>query len=196
MDLAAPQHLDHRLAKLAQADAGAGQVWIGCQQAEQIALGRIAIPTQQEVGAAEVEKRQGMGLDDLGQIHQPPEFFGRWRDGDGQELVAGFGRCQQMAYRTDAADAGGDSGHLREGPSLAKALKAPKFHHVEPGRCDGSCAIEVDGDLGVPLDAGHRIDRDRAVVGGGCRWGAIRHAIWGVGHRWEPLNQRGSDRAR
>ena len=196
MDLAPPQHLDHRLAKLAQANAGAGQIWIGCHQAEQIALGRIAIPTQQEVGAAEVEKGQRMGLDDLGQIHQPPEFFGRWRDGDGQELVAGFGRCQQMAHRTDAADPGGDGGHLGEGPSLAKALKAPKFHHVEPGRFDGSCAIEVDGDLGVALDAGHWIDRDRPVAGVGCPCGAIPRAIGGIGHRWDPLNQNGSARAR
>ena len=77
MDLAARQQLNDLLAKLAQADAGAGQLGIGRHQAKHIALGRIALPAQQEIGAAEVEKREGMALADLGQIEQPPQLAGR-----------------------------------------------------------------------------------------------------------------------
>ena len=165
MDLAARQQLNDLLAKLAQADAGAGQLGIGRHQAKHIALGRIALPAQQEIGAAEVEKREGMALADLGQIEQPPQLAGRrWRLHP-QQLVAGFRRGQQVAHRADAADAGGDARHLRERAPLTEGLEAAILHHVEAGSSDLAGVIEVQGDLGVALDAGHRVDCDRA--GGG-----------------------------
>ena len=104
-----------------------------------------------------------MRLGDLRQIHQPPQLLrGRW-DLHRQDLVTGGGGCQQMAHRADAADARRDACHLGERPALTEFLEAPILRHVEAGRVHGSRCIQVDRDLGVPLDAGHRIDRDRAA---------------------------------
>ena len=162
VDLATPKSLDHPLAELAQADAGAGQVRVGGDQAEHIALGRVAVPAQQEIGAAEMKEGEGVALGDLGQVHQPPQLLGRRRDRHRQDLVAGLGRGQQMAHGADAADPRRDRRHLGEGPPLAEFLEAAVFSHVEAGKLHGAAGIQLDRDLGVTLDAGHRIDRDRA----------------------------------
>ena len=112
-----------------------------------------------------MKERQRMRLGDLRQIHQPPKLFGGGWDLHRQDLVAGGGRRQQMAHRADAADARRDARHLGERPALAEFLKAPVLRHVEAGRVHGAAVIQVDRDLGVPLNAGHRIDRDRAAGG-------------------------------
>ena len=162
MDLAPRQLLDELLAKLAQADAGAGEFGIGGHQAKHVALSRIALPTQQKIGATEVKKGEGVALADLGQVQQAPQLAGRRRRLHRQQLVAGFRRRQQVAHRADAADARRDARHFREGPALAEGLEASILHHMEAGIGDPARLIQVESDLGVALDAGHRVDRDRA----------------------------------
>jgi hypothetical protein len=84
---------------------------------------------------------------------------------DFQDPVAGGGGRQQMTHRADAADARCDARHLGERSAFAEFLEAPILRHVEAGRVHGSSRIQVDRDLGVALDTGHWIDRDRAAGG-------------------------------
>ena len=105
MDLLAAEDLDDFLAELAQADAGAGEVGIGGDQAEDVALGLGGIPAEQEIRRAEVEEAQGVALDELAEVHQPAQLVGGGRDVDGHDGVAGLGGGEQMADRADAADA-------------------------------------------------------------------------------------------
>ena len=165
MNFAASQLLNQLLPKLTQANASSGQVRIGRHQAKHIAPGGIALPAQQEIRAAEVKKRQRMALADLGQIEQSAKLTRRLRHLHRQQLVAGLGGGQQVAHWADATDAGSDARHLGEGVPLAEGLKAAILHHVETGVADLTPGIEVEGDLGVALNASDRLDRDRAAHG-------------------------------
>ena len=74
MDFLATQKLDDLLAELPQANAPTRQVGVGGDQAEDVPRGRIAIHAQEQVGPAQVEERQRVGLDDLTQVHEPAEL--------------------------------------------------------------------------------------------------------------------------
>ena len=65
-----------------------------------------------------------------------------------------------MADRADAADARHDRRHLVERAALAELLEAAELGDVEVGVGDLAGVVEVDGDLGVALDAGDRVDDD------------------------------------
>ena len=136
----------------------AGQRGIGGDQSEHIPGGRRAVEAQQQVGRAEVEKAQGMGLDDLAQVHQAAQFFGAGRDLDGEDRVARLGGGQQMADRADAAHARSDAGHFPEGPPLAKPLETAKLGHMKPGVRHIARIIQVDGDLGVSFNPGDGVN--------------------------------------
>jgi hypothetical protein len=183
MDPASAKLLDDLLAELAQADAGAGQLRIGDHQAKHVAAGGIALPAEQEIRAAEMEEGQGMALGELGQIQQPAQLAGRWGNLHRQQLVAGFGGAEQMAHGADAADAGRDPRHVREGAPLAEFFKAPILHHVKPRVAEAPLTIQVEGDFGVALDAGHRVDQNGAAHGGVIRNGAGRGPPAGAARR-------------
>ena len=162
VDLAPGQALDDPLAELPQADAGAGQLGLSRHQAEHIAPRWIAVPAQQEVGAAQVKEGEGMALADLGQVEQAPELGRRRRNAHRQQAITGAGRRQQVAHRADAADPRGDRRHLLKWTALAEPLETAELRHVEAGLHQMAVCIELEGDAGVPLDAGHGIDCDRA----------------------------------
>ena len=162
MNLAATKQLQNLLTELTQTDAGAGQLRIGRHQPEEVAASRIALPAQQEIGTAEMEKRQGVALGDLGQVEQAPQLQRRRRDLHRQQLVAGLGRRQQMAHRADAADAGGDAGHLGERPPFAEGFEAAILHHMETAVDEMAVIVELQRDLGVTLNPGDRINHDSA----------------------------------
>ncbi len=160
MNFFAAEHLDDLLAELAQADAGAGQLRVRRDQAENIALRRGRVPAEQKIRRAQMEEAQRVRLDDLAEVHQAAQFVGGGRNVDGHERVAGLGRGEHVAHRTDAADALRDAGHLGVGPAFAEFLEAAKLDDVEfrVGNIPG--VVHENADLGVPLDAGHRIDDD------------------------------------
>ena len=78
-----------------------------------------------------------------------------------QQRVAGLGGGDQMADRADAADARHQRWHLGERAALAELLKAAKLGDMKAGILDAPVLVEMQGDLGVAFDAGHRIDDDR-----------------------------------
>ena len=160
VDLLAAEHLDDLLAELAQPDAGAGQVRVRLDDADDVALRDRRVPADQEVGGAEVEEAQGVALGELAHVHQAAQLVGRRRNLDGEDLVARLGRGEQVADRADAAGAGGDRRHLPEHPALAELLEAAELDDVELGVADLAVVVEEDADLGVTLDAGDRVDDD------------------------------------
>ena len=121
--------------------------------------GSVSKPEQQ-IGRRQVEEAQGVGLDDLGQVHHPAQAHGDRRDGDGQDLVARLGRGDQVADRADAADAGHQRRHLVERAPLADPLEAPELRDVEMGVDHLAAVVELDGDPGVALDPSDRVDDD------------------------------------
>ena len=160
MDFLAAEDLDDFLAELAQADAGAGEVGVGGDQAEDVALRRRGVPAEQEVRRAQVEEAQRMALDDLAEVHQPAQLVGGGRDVDGHDGVAGLGRGEQVADGADAADARGDAGHFAVGPAFAELLESAEFHDVEDGVGHVARVVHENADLGVALDAGDGVDDD------------------------------------
>ena len=76
-----------------------------------------------------------------------------------QDLVAGLRRREQVADRADAADAGHERRHLVERAALAQLLEAAQLRDVELGVAHAARVVELQGDPGVTLDAGDRVDR-------------------------------------
>ena len=62
------------------------------------------------------------------------------------------GQMPQMRWR--------DAGHFGVGPAFAEFFKAAKFDDVKFGVGDVSGVVQINADLGVALDAGHRINDD------------------------------------
>jgi hypothetical protein len=160
VDLAAAEGRDHLLAEAAHADAAAGDLGLGLDQAEHVALGGVAVEAEQQVGGAEVEERQRVRLQDLAEVHHPAQAPGGGRRLDGQDRVAGLGAGQDVRDRADAAGAGGQGRHLEHGAAAAEGLEAAELGDVEAGVLDAAVVVQADGDLGVALDAGHGIDED------------------------------------
>ena len=82
------------------------------------------------------------------------------RDPHGQDRIAGLGRGDQVADRADPADARHERRHLRERAALAELLEAAELGDVEIRLFHAALLVEVDRDLGVPLDAGDGVDDD------------------------------------
>jgi len=70
-------------------------------------------------------------LDDLAKIDDPPQVLSGRRRLDGQDVVDGLGRRDQVTDGADPADPGHEGGHLVNGPALGDALEAPELGDVE-----------------------------------------------------------------
>ena len=117
MDALAGQPFDRLLAELAQRDAVARALGMLFDQAQHVAARRIGIHAQQQVGRREVEEAQRVGLHELRAMQQFAQHGGRLGNLHGHDGVAGFHGGQQMAHRTDAADARRDGRHFIERPA-------------------------------------------------------------------------------
>ena len=81
-----------------------------------------------------------------------------------QQRVARLGRRDQMADRTDAADARHQRRHFVERTALAELLEAAELGDVEAGILDPAVFVEMQRDLGMAFDARHRIDDDGVAL--------------------------------
>ena len=148
------------LAEAAQADAVARHVGIFLHQPGDVARQWVAFHAQEQVGAAEVEEAERVALHQLSPVHEAAQFGRGGRNLHAQDGVAGFGRGEQVADRADAADARGDPRHFPEAAPFAEFLEAAKLGDMEAGIVHLAVVAEVDGDFGVPFDAGHGINGD------------------------------------
>ena len=165
MNLAATGQFDYFLAELAKSNPAPGNVRMLLDQADNVALGGIAVPTEQQVRGAEVEETQGVRLRNLAQVQQLAQQFRRPGDFHTQNGIASFRACQQMAYRTDTADARGNLRHLGKIAALAELFEPAKFHHVKSRIRHLARLVEMNADLRVSLDARNGVDGDDITVG-------------------------------
>ena len=123
-----------------------------------------------------MEEVQRVRLDDLPVMQQAAQLLG----GRGQRAVAGdnvhrLAGGDVMADRADAAQALHDDRHFPERPPLDEDFEAAEFDDVETDLVDAVLVVEQDRDLAVPLDAGHRFDRDPAQLVRRLRGFEIKH---------------------
>ena len=107
-----------------------------------------------------MEKTQGMGLDDLRQIHDAAQLDGCLGNLDRKDLVAGLCRSHEMTHRADAAGASRKGWHFTEWPTFAELFKSAELGDMKTRILHVSPVIQLDGDLGVALNASDRIDDD------------------------------------
>ena len=88
MDPLSAEPLDDLLSEAADPDSVAGQAGIRLGDADDVALRGIGVEAEQEVGRGEVEEAERVGLDDLGQVHQPAQVGPGRRRLDREDLVA------------------------------------------------------------------------------------------------------------
>src|SRR3954447_2186218 len=100
-----------------------------------------------------MEETQRVRLHDLGEVHDTTEFLGGHGDADGEDGVAGFGGCDEMADRADAANTGHDGGHLGEGTSFDDLLETANLCDVKMCVVDLSGFVELESDLSVAFNA-------------------------------------------
>ncbi len=107
-----------------------------------------------------MEERQGVGLRELRQVHQPPQLHGDFGNPHAEQRIARLGGGQQMTHRTDTAGAGGQGGHFAVRPPFAELLKAPKLSQVEFGVLHLAGIVQLERDAGMTFDARDRFDRN------------------------------------
>src|SRR6185437_8930137 len=87
--------LDNLLAKLAQADAVLRELRVLLQYAEDIALSRVGVHAQQNVGRGQVEQGEGMRLHNLRKPEDASQFVGSRWNFHRQQRIASLGRSDQ-----------------------------------------------------------------------------------------------------
>lgn len=145
------------LADLTETDAAAGHLRVVRHQAPEVAAGGLLVHTHEKIGGGEVEEAQGMALDERGQIGDPAQVDCGRGNLHAEDGIAGTGSGDGVAHGADAADAGGDAGHLPDAAADAYPLEPAEFGHVKPGIGHGPGIVEPDGDGRVPFDAGDGI---------------------------------------
>ena len=77
---------------------------------------------------------------------------------DSKDRVASLGRGQVMRPRAHTANARRDAGKVFHRLSEAKLFEAAQFNDVHPGGVHVAGIVELNGHLGVALDAGDRLN--------------------------------------
>ena len=110
---------------------------------------------------------QRVRLQYLPVVHQAADLFRGGREVRGtDDDVERLGRGEMVAHRADAAQPLHHHRQFPVGPALDEALEAAELDDVQPHLVHAVVGVEQDGDLAVPLDAGHGVDRDAAQSGG------------------------------
>ena len=158
MDALAAENLDDGLSDLAQANTVLGQVRMILGNADNIADRRISVHTEEEIGRRQVEEAECMRLRYLGKIHDPAQIHRCLRNAHGHQVVARLGRRHEMAHRANATNPSHEGRHFVERPALGELLEAAKLGDMEQGIRHFTRVVELNGDLGVTLDASYRVD--------------------------------------
>ena len=159
----AGRNTDHFLPELAQQHAALGGFRMCHGDADDVALGDIAVEAEQQVRRTEVEEVQCMRLQHLAVMHQPAQLFGGRRQLLGaDDDIERLGSRQMVRHRADAAQALDHDRHFPVRPPLDEFLEATKFDDVQAHLMDLVLVVEQDGDLAMAFDAGYRVDRHTA----------------------------------
>jgi hypothetical protein len=126
-----PELFDDILSELTKSDPRSGEFGLSLDNAKQISLGWVAVKPEQQIGATEMEKTEGMRLENLPQVHRATKFDGGNWWAEPKDPIARLGRAKQMTDRANTADPGGQAWHLTEWPPDAESLKPTEFNNVE-----------------------------------------------------------------
>ena len=126
VDLLARRRLDHLLAEPAHHHGLHREVGVLGRHGQHVPLldrgaegaGRRAVGAEQQVRARQVEEVQGVALEHLAVVHQPPDLLGGRRQLLApDDAVHGLGGGQVVADRADAAQPLDDDRDLPVGPA-------------------------------------------------------------------------------
>src|SRR5262249_45523117 len=131
MNALTARELDDPLAELPKPDAFTGEGGVAFGEAEDVALLRRRIQTEQQIGRGKMKHAQRVGLKHLGIIHEPPLLDSGRRRFHREQSIPGFRAGHLMADRADSADSRHQPGHFVKRPALADLLKSTKLRYVE-----------------------------------------------------------------
>ena len=139
--------------------------------ADDVALGDVAVEAEQQVRRAEVEEVQRVRLEHLAVVHQPAHLLGRRRQLLGaDDDVERLGRRQMVRHRADAAQALDHDRHFPVRPALDEFFEAAEFDDMQANLMHFVLLVKQEGHLAVAFDAGNRVNRHAAqgfgVLGG------------------------------
>ena len=154
--------LDDFLAKLAKADAGAGELGLVGHEAEDVATFGRSVPAEEEVGGAEMEEGEGVALDDLAEVHHPRSFSAAGGMSTARMASQALAEARRWLTGQMPQTRGVMPGISENRSALAEVLEATELGDVETGVRDLAGVIQEEGDFSVTLDAGHRVDLDPA----------------------------------
>ena len=157
---ASPHHLVDLLPDGAQPERHPGQLGVGLHDADDVAPGGVGVNPQSQVGTLQHEDGEAVRVDDVPQVHEFPQQQGGRGRGDPRGPVQRVAGGDVVRGRADPADARRD---VRQAVGLHAdqyLLEAAQLVHHQPGVFQRSGIVQVDEDLGVPLDPGHRVDLD------------------------------------
>ena len=110
------------------------------------------IGSRQEVEVQDVLFHEGNAVAQLAQL-----LAGRGRL-DSKDCVASLGRGQVMRPRTHSANARCNARHIFYRAAQAEFFEAAQFNDVHPGGIHVAGIVELNGYLGMALDAGDRLN--------------------------------------
>ena len=156
---------DDFLPELAGHDALHGEIRKGRGDADDVALGDLALEAEQEIGRGEMEEVQRVRLHHLPVVQQAAQLLGgRRQRAEAGDNIHRLGRCEQMADRADAAEALPRDRNLPIRPAPDEDLEAAELDDVQPDLMDPVLLVEEDRHFPMALDAGDRLDGDAAKL--------------------------------
>src|SRR5579864_3876617 len=113
---------------------------------------------EDEVGRGKMKEAERVRLQDLGQVHDAPQARRVGWNAHAQNRITGLCRCNEMADRTNSADACHERRHFIKWPVLAELFKAAELSYVKSRAGDFAIVIQLNGYLRVAFYASYRIN--------------------------------------
>src|SRR5208337_111794 len=157
MDGLARQDFQHVGTHVAHFHHSSGNVGRCLEHADDIADGIVGIGAEQEISSRQEVEVQDVLFHKRDAVAQLAQLLSRRGRLDSKDRVASLGRSQVMRPRTHTADARCDAWEVFYGASEAKLLEAAQFNDVYPGGVHVARVVQLNGHLGVALNAGDRL---------------------------------------
>ena len=136
---------------------------VGAHHGQDVALGTRAVEAEQQIGRGQIKEVQGVRLQDLAVVQQPPQLLRRRCELPGaNDDVQRLGRRQMVADRTNAAEPLDDDRNLPVHAAADEAFEAAELDDVKARIVDLAGLVQANGDFAVAFDARDRIDHDLA----------------------------------
>src|SRR5208282_946448 len=160
MDGLASYGFEHLGAEVAHFHHLCGNIRRRLQHADHIADGIVGVRTEQKIGSSQEIEMEDVLFHVGDAVTQLAKLLARGGWIDSKDCIASLGRGKMMRPRTYTANARRDAGEIFHRLSEAKLFEAAQFNHVHPGGVHVTGIIELNGHLGMALNAGDRLNDD------------------------------------